>query len=334
MQQTQPDPLPTGVEGADRRLQVRTGARAASDGERRLRRPDLEIRVDRWAAGPPPGSGRSDRPVRDGQGSLQRGEFVGRGVLGGGDGGRVDRGGAGPRRIVGTGPQACKQGRRTGQGGRKRDAVAGARDGQQVPLDGPADRLVAERDRSIAFDDEAVLDRLGEARSHVRVEHAVAVTGTARRAWCGPIRFGLVRVGHVGELLCRQWQARRRHQPQHPATLRRACGHARDDERLERVAQRGVRQLAASGKQFLRHKGQSTGSLHDQQQEAGRGAFALDALDQGGEVVAIERSEGQPLERPRRGGDRREVAGPRVVARHDVRLVRRDDREALVARDA
>ena len=43
--------------------------------------------------------------------------------------------------------------------------------------------------------------------------------------------------------------------------------------------------------------------------------------------------QGQPLERSWRGRDRGDGAHPRVVAGHDVRLIRDDEREPLVRRD-
>ena len=92
-------------------------------------------------------------------------------------------------------------------------------DGQQVPLHGTADRLVPESDRPISFDDEPVLDRLGESCPDICVEDTVAVAGSTRGARRRTVRLGLVCVGDIGELLGRQRETRRRHQAQDSPTL-------------------------------------------------------------------------------------------------------------------
>ena len=334
VEQAQVDSVPARVEGADGRLEVGARTRPASDGERRLGGSDLQVRIDRRPAGLPARCGRADRPVRDGQRRLQGGELVRRGVLRGRDGGRLDGRGASEHRVVGSRPQLGQQRRWTGQRRREGDAVPGPRDRQQVALHRPTDRLVAEGDRSIALHDEAVLHSLGEAGPHVGVQDAVAMAwaagGSGRRA----VGLGLVRLGDVRELLRGERQPGRRHQPQDAAALGRARLDAGDDQGVKRVAQRRAGQLAAGGEQFLGDEREATRPFHDQQQETGRRSFALDPFDQGGEVVAIQRLQGQPLERSRGGRDGRQVAGPRIVAGHDVRLIRRDDREPLIAGDA
>ena len=107
-----------------------------------------------------------------------------------------------------------------------------------------------------------------------------------------------------------------------------------DDELVERAGQRGARQFAAGGEELLGDERQAAGPFGDEEQQAGRRAFALDPLDQRGQLVAVERRQRQALGRARAGGDRAEVRRPRVVAADDVGLVRADDRQALFARDA
>ena len=62
-------------------------------------------------------------------------------------------------------------------------------------------------------------------------------------------------------------------------------------------------------------------------------ASFLDPLDQSRQLVAIERRQGQSIGLPRTGQDRPEVGRPGVVATDDVRLMRSDDRQPLLARD-
>ena len=117
------------------------------------------------------------------------------------------------------------------------------------------------------------------------------------------------------------------------AISRRTRRHSReridqpgDDELVERAGERRRRQLAAGGEQLLGDERQAAGALGDEQQQAGRGPFALDPLDEDGELVAVERRQGQPLGRPRaRRRSSRRSADPRVVAGDDVGLVGGDD---------
>ena len=97
--------------------------------------------------------------------------------------------------------------------------------------------------------------------------------------------------------------------------------------------QRRAGQLAPGGQQLLGDERQPARAFRDEEQQAGRRPFALDALDQRRQLVPIERRDQQPLRRPRAGDDRGEVARPRVVEGHHVRLMRADDDQPLLARD-
>ena len=249
------------------------------------------------------------------------------------DGGRLDVGGPSLARIVRAGPQLGEQRRGTVEGGREGDAVPGPRDRQEVALDGAADGLVPEGDRAVVLDHEPMLHGLGQAGPDVRVQDPIAVSRSTRgpRRW--PIRFGLERLGDIGELLSGQRQTGRRHEAKDAPALGRADRQARDDEVVQRPVERGARELATDRQQFLGQQRQAARSFDDEEQQAGRRPFALDALDQRREVVPVQWRQGEPFERAGSRRDRRQVVRPRVVARHDVRLVRGDDRESLVARD-
>ena len=120
---------------------------------------------------------------------------------------------------------------------------------------------------------------------------------------------------------------------QDPAALERADAEAADDQLVERAGQRRGRQLAAGGQQLLGHERAAAGSLGDEQQQAGRGALALDALDERGQLVAVEERQRRaaPAAEARRRSTR-PARDPRVVAGDDVRLVRDDERQPLVGR--
>ena len=184
------------------------------------------------------------------------------------------------------------------------------------------------------LDEEPVRQRLAAARPQVGVEDAVAVARSGHRARRGAGRVDLER-GRDRRQLVRARAGGR------PATSRRrtrrhSCeriGEAGDDQLIERAGQRGARQFAAGGQQFLGDERQAAGPFGDEEQQAGRRPFALDPLDQRGQLVAIERRQCQAVRRTRTGRDRPEVGRPRVVAADDVGLVGADDRQALFARD-
>ncbi len=84
-----------------------------------------------------------------------------------------------------------------------------------------------------------------------------------------------------------------RQQAQDPAAFLGADREAGDDQLIERAGQRRARQFAAGGQQLLGDERQAAGPFGDEEQQAGRRPFALDPLDEGGQLVAIERRQGQ-----------------------------------------
>ncbi len=68
----------------------------------------------------------------------------------------------------------------------------------------------------------------------------------------------------------------------------------RDHQLVERAGQRRARQLASGGQQLLGDERQPARPLGDEQQQAGRCPFALDPLDQGRQLVPIERRDDKP----------------------------------------
>ncbi len=211
--------------------------------------------------------------------------------------------------------------------------VAGPGDRQQVARHGAPDRGVPERDGVAGLDQEPVRQRLAAARPQVGVEHAIALARSGHRAWRGAGRVDLERGGDRRQLGLPERTVGQRQQAQDPAAFLGADREAGDDQLVERARQRGARQLAAGGQELLGDERQAAGSFGDEEQQAGRRPFALDPLDEGGQLVAIERRQGQALRRARTGRDRPDVGRPRVVAADDVGLVRADDRQALFARD-
>ena len=175
-----------------------------------------------------------------------------------------------------------EQGRRSGQGRRERRRGGGSGRREQVALDGPTDRLVTERD---AVPSRSTTNPCSTASARPAGRSA-SRTPSPRRgrstiAAAGPS----VSVSYASATSASCWaverQAGRRHQPQDAAALRRPGRQPGDDQLLERAAQRGARQFAARRQQFLGDQRQATRPLHDQQQQARRGAFAFDPLDQG-----------------------------------------------------
>ena len=140
--------------------------------------------------------------------------------------------------------------------------------------------------------------------------------------------------GDVGHLARRHRAPGGCQQAQDAPAFRRADGHPGHHQVIERVGQRGRRELAPCRQQLLDHERDPAGALDGQEQQAGGGPFALDPLDQRGEVVAVQRRQRQSVDQPRHGRDRGEIVGPRVVAGDDVGLVGHHDREALVVGDA
>ena len=332
VEQAEADAVATGIEPSDGRLEERRRPRDPPDREGGLGRADLEIDPVGRRRGPAARARPAPDP-RAATGPLERVELVGRGVAFGGER-RPPR----SRRIerrAGRGPPASATRPRTAARRAPRRGRRGSASGdrQQVARDGAPDRLMTERQRPVDLDHEAAVERLRPAGPQVGIEAA----GTGPRAGHGARRraVALGVEGHrdARQLLGRERALGQRHQPQDPPALARADRQPGDDQVVERPAERRRGQLPASGEQLLGHERQAARPLGDEQQQAGRRPFLLDAFDQGGQLVAIERRQHDPIRRPRAAHDGVEVGHPGVVARDGVELVRPDDGQALVARD-
>ncbi len=203
VEQAEADAVAAAIQGADGGLEVGHRARRSPDREGRLRGPDLEVRVDRLALRAAASRGRAARPFRDGEGVLEGGQLVGRGVPGRRDRGRLDGRRAGEDRIVGVGPQLRQErpagrpgpsrGRRGGGSGRSaagraprpaRSPRGGRRSGRRAPR-----RTRARAPRP---------GRPGRRRPGRHRRDA----GRSTERGAGPVRLGLERLRDVGELLC------------------------------------------------------------------------------------------------------------------------------------
>ena len=172
--------------------------------------------------------------------------------------------------------------------------VARPGDRQQVARHGAPDRGVPERDGVAGLDQEPVRQRLAAARPQVGVEHAIALARSGHRAWRGAGRVDLERGGDRRQLgRPPSGRSASDNQAQDPAAFLGADREAGDDQLVERAGQRGARQLAAGGEQLLGDERQAAGPFGDEEQQAGRRPFALDPLDQRGQLVAIERRQRQ-----------------------------------------
>ena len=168
-------------------------------------------------------------------------------------------------------------------------------------------------------------------RSESRIPFAPPLDAHGARG--GSVGLHLEVGGDRREVLRIERPAGRCEEAQDATAFERADGEPAHHELVERAGQRRRRQLPAGGQQLLGHEGAAAGALRDQEQEARRRPLAFDALDERGEFVAVEERQREPLHRSGGRGDRRERAGPRVVARDDVRLVRDDERQPLVRGD-
>ena len=116
--------------------------------------------------------------------------------------------------------------------------------------------------------------------------------------------------------------AGRRDEAQDAPALERPDREPAHHQLVERAGERRRRQLTPGGEQLLGHQRDAAGSLGDQEQEAGRRPFAFDpsmsdASSSRSRSGSASRSMGRGA--AAMGGER---AGPRIVARDDVRLVR------------
>ena len=250
------------------------------------------------------------------------------------DAGRLDRRQPGGIRVAGHQPVTGDGGRRSAETSRQRRVIAGPGHRQQVALDRPSDRFVADGDRPVALHREPEFEGFGTTGQQVGAHDAVAMTRTAGGPWRGPGRFGLERRRRARDLGRAERPSGTGDQAQDPPALERTRGEPGHHEVLERAGQRCVGQLVTGGQQLLGDERHAARTFGDQEEEAGRGALAFDPFDQGGELVAIEWREGPLLGRARRGRQRRDVGRPRIVAVHHVRLVADDDRQPLRPRDA
>ncbi len=135
-----------------------------------------------------------------------------------------------------------------------------------------------------------------QAGPQVGVECAGAGPRAGHRTRHGPVGVGLEGRGDGGELLAGERPLGQRHEAQRPAGIRR-----------DRIASRAMisssneplsdadGELAAGRQQLLGDERQAARALGDEQQQAGRGALALDALDQGRQLVAVERRQEDPF---------------------------------------
>jgi hypothetical protein len=217
---------------------------------------------------------------------------------------------------------------------RQRGMVARTLVRQDVELDGAADQLVAEVDRSVRPKDEhSVCDPLFQAGREIRIECALGFSGsrggTGRRPDCA--RF--VRGRDVGQLIEAERAAGRSEQPENPAALVRSECEPRDHEILERPGQRRARQLPACGQELLREQRAAARPLRDENEDRGGRPLALDALDQPRDVIAAERPDLEALRGPRRLREAGDLRDERVRPGQLTRLVRRDQAEALVPGD-
>ena len=95
---------------------------------------------------------------------------------------------AGGGGVAGSQPVRGGCSRQVGHGDRQAGMVARTGDRQEVALDGRPDELVAEPDPSVPLDEEAMLDRLGDAGGELAVEGAVRALRPGDRARRGAIR--------------------------------------------------------------------------------------------------------------------------------------------------
>ena len=192
---------------------------------------------------------------------------------------------------------------------------------------------MTERDRVAGFDDEAVGERLGPAGPQVGIERAGTGSRAADRARRGSAGVDLEGGGHGRQLVRRQRPLGQRDEPQDAPAFLRPDREPGDDEVVERPGQRCAGELPPGGEQLLGHERRAARSFGHQQEQAGRRPLALDPLDQGGQLVPIERRDDEPPWWLRPGHDRIEIRRPRVVPGDDVGLRGPDDDQALIAGD-
>ena len=185
--------------------------------------------------------------------------------------------------------------------------VTGPGQGQEILGDRPSDRFMTERDLPIDLDHEAVLDGFLQTGPQVGIDDPVAVTRPADRTRRGAIGPGLESGGHGRQCLAGERPLGEGEQPGDAPALGRPDGHPGDHEFVERAGQRGAGEFSSGGQQLLCDERQTVRPLRDEEQQTGRGALALDALDEGRQLIAIQRRETQTVRWTRAGDDRREI---------------------------
>ncbi len=126
----------------------------------------------------------------------------------------------------------------------------------------------------------------------------------------------------------------RRQQPQDAAALGRPAGQARRDEVGQRARERRAPQLPPRRDQLLDDERRPRRPLRDQDDDRRRRPFAVDPLDQAGDLAPRERRQVHPDRRPQAGLDDRQVLAQGVLPREPVGLVGEHERDPLVACDA
>ena len=147
VEQPEPDPVASGIEPADRRLEEGRRPGGLPDREGRLRGANLEVDPVERRCRPPARRTGAAGAGDEGQRQLEGRQLVGRRVTTAGEGGGLDRRAPGTERVVGRQPVPGDGGRGPIEAARQGRVMARPGDRQQVEGDGLADRWVTERDR-------------------------------------------------------------------------------------------------------------------------------------------------------------------------------------------
>ncbi len=300
------DPVCAFVERPDRDLDERGGPGRQAGRKGRLGRTDLELDEVGSAAGssidPGLGPGASAPRLVGGGGELERDLELGKCLVGRverfGLSRRLERRDAGRRRPQRGPPVARCRSRTAGQADGEGGVMTWPLEREDVGGHGPADQLVPEVEGfaagvRAARDDragqEAVLDPLVDAGCEIRIEDRGCRSRRAR---------GARRLAHTSALICgrgrrqldrSQLGLREGQQAQDAPGLDRAQAEPGRHERFVRAGESRAGQLAPGGEELFRHKRDPAGSLGHEHQGRGGRALVLDARDQVGKLVSIER---------------------------------------------
>ena len=173
--------------------------------------------------------------------------------------------------------------------------------------------------------DEPVLEALDQPDDKVRLEDPAAPP--RRGAGSGGRSIGRPLEGRRrrGELVEPERLPGRCQEPQDPPAFGCPLGEACHHELFERAGQRRAGELAPGGEELLGHERIATRPFRDEQQDRCRRALALDPLDELGELVTVERRQGQLGRRLGPVGHRREGGLERMAAGQLVGAVRPED---------